>query len=728
MVTIEIDGQKIETEPGTMVIQVADKAGIHIPRFCYHKKLSVAANCRMCLVDVAKAPKPMPACATPVMDGMVVLTKSPKALLAQKAVMEFLLINHPLDCPICDQGGECELQDVAMGYGDDVSRFNLGKRAVGALNLGPLVATEMTRCIHCTRCVRFGTEIAGRRELGATGRGEHMEITTYLENNLDSELSGNVIDLCPVGALTSKPFRFRARSWEMKQFAGVAPHDGIGSHLFWHSHRQSVVRVVPREQETLNETWLSDRDRFSYEGLGSAKRLLQPMVKENNSWKLIPWDLALTYAADALKNTIEKHGPESLGALLHPNCTVEEGFLVQKLLRELGSDNIDCRLRQADFSGDATLKLKPWSADLAALETAPAITIIGMCPRTAAPILAHRLRRAAQKGVSIQYINATTVPAGEFATAVMAFKGVPNGHIIVGGEVFAHPEGDSLRTHLQTISKSNAGFYHELPFGANALGLSEAGVMPRTGKSVRDMLSQSLAAYLLVHCDPVLDTVWGKSSQAALSGAEHIIAITAFQTESVLAHATLLLPAGVAPETSGTFVNALGMWQNFVGAAKPPGEARPVWKIIRVLANMLGVSGFEYESTEQVLTELKAQGPYASDACALPLKPSVTPVNGLVWVAPLGLYHTDNMVRHAEALSHTADAKRAYIARLHPGTAAANGLHDNHNVRITTSVGSVETLLAVDDTIPQNTLYLESGTHLAATLGQPFQTVKVEAV
>jgi len=378
MTTIEINGKPCQAKDGNMIIEVADAHGINIPRFCYHKKLSIAANCRMCLVEVENAPKPMPACATPIAQGMKVHTDSPKALAAQTAVMEFLLINHPLDCPICDQGGECELQDVAMGYGKDISRFNEGKRVVADENLGSLIATDMTRCIHCTRCVRFGEEVAGIRELGATGRGEHMRIGTYIKQAMQSEISANIIDLCPVGALTSKPFRFKARAWELQQAAAIAPHDCLGSNVDLHIRQQEVMRVVPKENEAINETWLSDRDRFSYLGLRHEQRLAKPMIKKNGQWQESDWQQALEYTVTGLKQTIKQHGAAQLAALGSPSATVEELFLLQKLMRALGCHNIDHRLQQTDFADQASAPLAPiCQLPYAELENQQAILLVG---------------------------------------------------------------------------------------------------------------------------------------------------------------------------------------------------------------------------------------------------------------------------------------------------------------------------------------------------------------
>lgn len=452
-ITIEVDGIQMEARKGAMLIEVTDAAGIHIPRFCYHKKLTVAANCRMCLVEVEKAPKPLPACATPVMDGMKVWTQSAKAQSAQQGTMEFLLINHPLDCPICDQGGECELQDVAMGYGSDVSRFVERKRVVKDKDIGPLIATEMTRCIHCTRCVRFGTEIAGIRELGATGRGEHMEIGTYLAKSIVSELSGNVIDICPVGALTAKPSRFAGRSWEYAQHPAIAPHDSIGSHIFLHTMRDKVMRVVPRDCESINETWISDRDRFSYEGLYSLDRAVQPLLKQADEWQVVEWDNALTAVHQGLSQVIEQHGPDAVGVLVSPTATLEELYLAQKLSRGLGIANIDHRLRQADFSDQDHAPVFPWLGQpLETLEQVDAALLIGSNVRMEQPIAGHRLRKAALAGGKIMFINPRDF---EFRFPVAA-KLIVDPLTMVSGlagvaKAIAERKGEQLPDHLYAL-------------------------------------------------------------------------------------------------------------------------------------------------------------------------------------------------------------------------------------------------------------------------------------
>ena len=555
MVKIEIDGRTIESKDGAMIIEAADDAGIPIPRFCYHKKLSVAANCRMCLVEVEKAAKPLPACATPITDGMKVYTRSKKAVAAQKGVMEFLLINHPLDCPICDQGGECDLQDLAMGYGSSHSQYGEQKRVVKDKDIGPLVATDMTRCIHCTRCVRFGQEVAGVRELGATGRGEHMQIGTYVAKAMTSELSGNVIDLCPVGALTSKPFRFHARGWEMDKVSSVAPHDCVGSNIHVESLRGQVRRVVPEENESINETWISDRDRFSYEGVNSQDRVAVPMIKHGDEWAECDWQTALEFAVAGLKGVVDNKGSAQLGALSSPSATTEEMYLLQKLLRGMGSANIDFRLQQQDFSDQSRMPLYPsLGKSVADLDSLKAVLLIGSNVRMDQPIIGLRIRKAAMNGAKVMFINpvdydftfkvhtktiaalsemevalvaiakalqeaGVTAPQGladlfanvevtETARTMAAeLKGSANSAILFGTYAESLPNAATLRALAQAIAKMSGASFGSLTAGANSAGGYLAGALPHRaaagkggtfGLNAAAMFEEKLAGYLLL--------------------------------------------------------------------------------------------------------------------------------------------------------------------------------------------------------------------------------------
>ena len=634
-IEIEIDGQSLKAKPNQMVIQVADEAGIYIPRFCYHKHLTVAANCRMCLVEVEKSPKTLPACATPVMPGMKVFTRSPKALAAQKAVMEFLLINHPLDCPICDQGGECELQDLSLGFGSADSNYNEGKRAVKDKDIGPLISTEMTRCIQCTRCVRFGDEIAGLRELGATGRGEHMEIGTYVEHAIQSEVSGNIIDLCPVGALTSKPFRFTARAWELQQFPTISAHDCIGSNIYAHTRNGKVMRVVPRENKGLNETWISDRDRFAYEALYHADRLTVPHIRVGNTWQETDWQTALEFAAEGLQKVIAANGAEQVGALASPNSTVEEFYLLQKLLRQLGSSHIDHRLRQTDFADQDAMPLFPGlGASLAELENADVILLVGSNIQKEQPMASLRVRKAFRKGASIISVNMLDyrfnfdvvekyiVAPHDFLdglTHAANSNYLANGkkvHIILGALALNHPDAAHIRKCVTEIAERCNGVVSILTEGANAAGAWLAGAIPhrlaagqadaKAGLNARALFTIPRQAYLLLNVEPELDCAEPVTAMRALERAEFVVSFSVFDSAALRHVAKVIFPVAPFTETSGTFVNAAGDWQSFRGVATAVGESRPAWKVLRVMGNLLQAEGFEYNSSEDVLEELKA--------------------------------------------------------------------------------------------------------------------------
>ena len=663
-VNIEVNGVAVKAPKGEMIIRVTDANGAYVPRFCYHDKLPIAANCRMCLVEVEKAPKPMPACATPVAEGMKIFTRSPKAIAAQKATMEFLLINHPLDCPICDQGGECELQDLAVGFGRDISRYNEAKRVVKDLSLGPLVSTDMTRCIHCTRCVRFGQDIAGIQELGTTGRGENMQIGTFIEHSVDHELSGNIIDLCPVGALNSKPFRFSARSWEMTQQPLVSPHDGFGTRLYGHVLRGKLMRVVPQPCEAINETWIADRDRYSYEGLSSDERLTTPRLRASNgSWQATDWDTALTAMANGLKEASAQSGTAGLGFLAHPSSTVEECYLLGRVAHGLGSSNIDHRLRQRDFRDQASdIGAPGLNMPLADVDVLDALLIVGSNLRAEIPMLAHRVRKAARRGARVSVLNPqnfevlfplahtlTATPAQmlrELAGVLLAayeaagtkpsstlaplLTGVTisDAHraiaqslqagrraIWLGALALRHSAYAELRMLARELARITGATLGELLEGANGSGAYLAGCVPhRThagavrsvyGLNARQMLEQPLPGYLLLGTEPWADGVQPQSL-ATLQRASFVGAITCFVSPSLLQVAQVLLPAAAFAETSGTFVSLEGRWQSFAGAARAPGDARPAWKILRVLGNLLNLADFDYQSSEQVRDELRA--------------------------------------------------------------------------------------------------------------------------
>ncbi|MFM7397143.1 MAG: NADH-quinone oxidoreductase subunit NuoG [Gammaproteobacteria bacterium] len=661
LINVEVDGTPVKARKGAMIIHVTDQHGAYVPRFCYHDKLPVAANCRMCLVEVEKAPKPLPACATPVAAGMKIFTRSKAAIGAQKATMEFLLINHPLDCPICDQGGECELQDLALGFGRDISRFTERKRVVKDKNLGPLVSTDMTRCIHCTRCVRFGQDIAGIPELGTTGRGENMEIGTWIERSVDHELSGNIIDLCPVGALNSKPFRYQGRSWEMTQVPFVAPHDGMGSNVFGHVLRGKLKRVVPRANDDINETWIADRDRFSYEGVLSSDRLTKPMLREGGHWREVEWDEALSAAARGLRAS-----GAATGTLVHPSCTTEEMHLAARLTRDLGSQHIDHRLRTRDFRDHSADPLRPsFGLSVADVETLSGVLVVGSNLRSELPILAHRLRKAVVRarakvafvdsrvreyrfpietqiarlpsewvhelaGILAAVCELTGTQPGEAYSSVLrgvtattaqrvAAAALCQGSsraVWLGAMALRHPAAVDLRSVASEIARISGASFAMFAEGANAAGAWLAGVVPHRqaggvavaeapGLDARGMLENAQRAYLLVGAiEPAADMADPALAARALGSAACVVAVTPFVTDEIKKFAHVLLPMGTFAETSGTYVNLEGRWQSQTGLSKPAGEARPGWKILRVLGNQMELAGFDYQSSEEVRDEL----------------------------------------------------------------------------------------------------------------------------
>jgi NADH-quinone oxidoreductase subunit G len=786
-ITIEIDGRACDAVPGEMIIQVADREGIDIPRFCYHKKLSIAANCRMCLVEAEQGgrpfPKPVPACATPVGAGMKVLTRSPRALEAQKGTMEFLLINHPLDCPICDQGGECELQDVAMGYGGDVSRYSEGKRVVQDEDLGPLIATDMTRCIHCTRCVRFGAEIAGVRELGATGRGEDMRIGTYVEHTVAHELSGNIIDLCPVGALTSKPFRFKARAWELIQRDGIAPHDAVGSNIHLHIRGNRVMRVHPKDNEAVNETWISDRDRFSYEGLSSPDRLLQPLVKRDGQWQPIAWQEALVLLAERIKAA----GGDQVGMLMAPNATLEEMYLAQKVLRGLGGGNIDTRLRQQDFRRDAADPALLWlGVPIAELETRKAVLLIGADIRQEQPLLAHRIRKAAMAGGQVALVNpiglSLTFPASQFvdtpagmladlAAIAKALRkrgsgpvkdliagATPEAHhretaerlgaaakdgrglVLLGGLAAAHPDFALLKELAYLIAAAAGAQVGYLPGAANSTGAPLAGALPhllpgakaaeRVGLNALAMLEKARQVYLLWGLEPGYDLVNPSLAAGAFGQAGFVAACTAFRSPSLEAAAHLLLPIGAFAETSGTYVNAGGTWQGFQGAVPPPGEARPGWKVLRVLGNLLDLPGFDYADSAQVCGELRGlcEGVRPDNRPRGKFQPDgPSAADGLIRVGGVPTHAVDPLVRRAPALQRTP-AATPFGVRLSPEEAKRLGLAEGDSVEVGQNGARARTQVTLDAAVPAGCIFVPAGVAGSEQLGVQIGPVTVQKV
>jgi len=787
-VEIEVDGQPVRVRKGAMLIEATDAAGIDVPRFCYHRKRSVAANCRMCLVEVEKAPKPLPACATPVADGMKVRTSSSTALDAQRGTMEFLLINHPLDCPICDQGGECELQDVALGYGEGISRFTEAKRAVSDEDLGPLIATDMTRCIHCTRCVRFGTEIAGVRELGATGRGEDMRIGTYVGRTVGSEMSGNVIDLCPVGALTNKPARYTFRPWELIQQATVSPHDAIGSNLYLHQRRGRIMRAVPRDNESINETWIADRDRYACHGLYTDDRVTRPLVKRNSGvWEEVDWDVALPAAVDALRGIVDRHGPDEFGAIVSPYSTLEEQYLLQKLVRGLGSPHIDHRLRQLDFSDQDSAPVMPWlGQSIAQLEQLDAGLLVGSNVRKEQPLAAHRLRKAIRgKGAKVSFINmrrfdwhfdvdqevvvhpdrmaaelaavgaavrertGADVPAGveaalDAARPAASHRAIAEALIegeqttvLLGSQALGHPALADLRALADAVARMSGARFGYLPEAGNACGAWLAGCVPhrgpacaaveRQGESLEGLWERPRKGYLMLGVEPEFDAANPLAAAAAMERAETVLSIAPFTTDAMLQYADIILPCATYAETAGTFVNAEGLWQDFAAAGSAPGDARPAWKILRVLGNELGLGGFDFFAADEVRRELKEQcRELALDnaVAAADVRP-VEPREGLVRFGDVPMYSVDPLVRRSRPLQEAADAGRP-VARVAREDAERLGLTDGARALVRQEGNEQLFEIAVDDGLAAGCVWLPQGLVETAALPSASGPVELE--
>jgi NADH-quinone oxidoreductase subunit G len=780
MLEIEIDGNKVSIPAGGTIMDAAAQIGVYIPHFCYHKKLSIAANCRMCLVQVEKAAKPMPACATPITDGMKVFTKSDYAVKAQKGVMEFLLINHPLDCPICDQGGECSLQDLAVGYGGSASRYQEVKRVVTEKDLGPLVATDMTRCIHCTRCVRFGQEVAGIMEMGQVGRGEHSEIMPFINKTIDSELSGNIIDLCPVGALTSKPFRYTARSWELSRRKSVSPHDGLGSNLAVQVKNNRVMRVLPLENEAVNECWLSDRDRFSYEGLNSAERLTRPMVKQDGKWMEVDWEAALAYVANGLKQIRELHGADSIGALATPHQTVEELYLLQKLMRGLGTGNVDARVRQLDFSADSALTGAPWlGMPVAELDKLDRVLLIGSTLRQDQPLLAHRLRQAVKHGAHLNLVNpvdddllmkvankSIVPPQGMVnslaqvaaSLATLTGKALPAGiaaltttlsiapaneaiarslssgerkAVLLGNMAQHHQQYADLHALAQVIAELSGATLGFLGEAANSVGAYVAGAVPHLAKSglnAAAMLAAPRKAYLLLGVEAELDCHNPAQAVSALQSADMVVAMSAYK-HAAMDYAEVLLPIAPFTETAGTFINTEGRIQSFNGAVKPLGETRPAWKVLRVLGTMLGLPGFAYDTAEDVRKAALPNNALPENALnnqlsAIKLS-SVDMAPGIVRIGEVPMYQADAIVRRAESLQKTHNAE-APVAQLHSSTLAAQGLNADAMAVVRQGDSRLIVRMQIDDALPPGCVRLAAGHPHTSGLGAMMGEISLE--
>ena len=770
MVEIEIDGKKVEVPAGSMVMDAANKLGTYIPHFCYHKKLSIAANCRMCLVEVEKAPKPLPACATPVTAGMVVKSASDKAVQAQKGVMEFLLINHPLDCPICDQGGECQLQDLAVGYGKGESRYEEEKRVVAPKDAGPLVSMqEMSRCIQCTRCVRFGQEVAGVMELGMVGRGEHSEITAFVGSTVNSEMSGNMIDLCPLGALTSKPFRYSARSWELSRRKSVSPHDGHGANLIVQVKSGKVKRVLPLENEDVNECWISDKDRFSYEALEAADRLTQPMLKQGGEWKEVDWQTALEYVAHGLKNIKHEHGANALAGVATAHSTLEELHLLQKLVRGMGSDSVETRLRATDFSlADVTPWLGMSINDFGKLNRA---FVIGSFLRKDHPLLATRLRLAVKSGAQLSMLNASAddqlmrvannfiaapsdwlnalsqvvvaVAAAKGVAAPAGFEGITAGEeakaiaasllsgdettakgVFLGNAAVAHPAAAKLHAAAQWIAEQTGAKLGYLTEAANTVGAYLA--KANGGKAA--VFTEPKQAYLVLNAEPELDSHNPQAAHAALQKAEMVVVMSPFKHG--MDYADVLLPVSPFAETAGTFVNAEGRAQSFNGTVKPLAETRPAWKVLRVLGNILGLSGFDYETSEAIRDEVLGAG--VTDVSAKLNNVSKQAVvagaaanAGVERLADVPIYFADALVRRAASLQMTNDAAVPQ-AVLPVALAAQLGVAAGDKVKVSQGSGSAVLVAAIDAGLAANTVRVAAAHAATASLGGMFGSITVE--
>lgn len=782
MLDIEIDGKPAQVPAGSTIMDAAELVGAYIPHFCYHKKLSIAANCRMCLVQVEKAPKPMPACATPVTAGMKVFTHSEMAVNAQKGVMEFLLINHPLDCPICDQGGECQLQDLAVGYGSSASRYQEAKRVVFHKDVGPLVSMqEMSRCIHCTRCVRFGQEIAGVMELGMANRNMHSEIQTFVGRSVDSELSGNMIDLCPVGALTSKPFRYSARSWELSRRKSVSPHDSLGANLTVQVKGNRVMRVLPRENEAINECWISDKDRFSYEGLNCAERLQKPMIRVDGALREVDWNVALDYVSHALKDVAKMHGGEAIAALGSAHSTLEELYLLQKLTRGLGSGNVDFRARRSDFSADGKLAGTPWlGLKLSEIKDLDAVLVVGSFLRKDHPLFAQRLRQLAKKSGQVSLISVTgddplinlhgqltvapdqlvnalagvvkaaaalkneVCPAGleaitPCATSQAIAESLCSGEqraIFLGNVAEQSAQSTQLHALAAELARLTGGRFGFIGEAANSVGGYVAKAVPdSTALNAYQMFAQPRQAYVLLGVEPELDSYNPQLAIAALKQAALVVMLTPFKHQAALDYADVLLPTTPFTETSGSFVNSEGRVQSFNGVVRPLGDSRPGWKVLRVLANLLALDGFAYESSEQVRDEIVAPGSEfvgglnnAIDGVALSptaAAPATSLQPGLQRIAEVPIYFADPLVRYAAALQKTRDAQ-APTARLCAATLAQLGIADGSQVRVRQGQGEALLTARADESVPTGCVRVAAAHASTATLGDMFGAINVE--
>ena len=776
MLDIEIDGKALQVAEGSTIMDAAHRIGAYIPHFCYHKKLSIAANCRMCLVQVEKAPKPLPACATPVTNGMKVQTHSEQAVKAQKGVMEFLLINHPLDCPICDQGGECQLQDLSVGYGGGASRYQEEKRVVANKDLGPLVATDMTRCIHCTRCVRFTQEIAGLMELGQAYRGEHAEIMSFIGQTVDSELSGNIIDLCPVGALTSKPFRFSARTWELARRKSVSPHDGLGSNLIVQTKHDRVMRVLPLDNEEINECWLSDKDRFSYQALNAPERLNRPMLKQDGKWHEVDWQQALDYVAHAFQDVARNHGPAALGALASPQATLEELYLAQKLLRGIGSENVDFRLRQSDFSLDGKRAGAPWlGMRIAELNALDRVLVVGSFLRKDHPLIAQRLRQAVKRGCQVSIVHSTDDDAllKFFAKAIAAPSQLPlllaqvvkaaaeekgiavdpaisavtvseqarriaaslvsgsNAAVFLGNFAQQHAQAATLHALVQQLAGITGARFGYFGEAANSVGGYVAHAIPSAGgMDAARMLAEPRKAYLVLHAEPELDCANPQQALAALRQAATVVVMSPFKLPGALDYADVLLPVAPFSETSGSFINTEGRVQSFNAVVKPQGDARPAWKVLRVLGNLHGLPGFEQSSSDEVRAEALAGKPeFVADKldnmANARFQTFAAAAAGAERISEVPIYFADALVRRSPSLQQSRDGALP-TARMSSAMLARFGLSAGDQVRVRQGSGEALLVAGLDAGLPDGCVRVPAAHPLTAALGAMSGELSVE--
>ena len=737
VVNIEIDGVAMQAKKGSMIIHASDKAGIPIPRFCYHEKLPIAANCRMCLVDVEKMPKPAPACATPVMEGMKVYTQTRRALDAQRNVMEFLLVNHPLDCPICDQGGECELQDVSMGYGRSVSRYVERKRVIADEDMGPLVATDMTRCIQCTRCVRFTADIAGTFELGGMSRGENLQIGTYDGKPLMSEISGNVIDVCPVGALTNKVFRFRARAWELIARDSIGYHDALGSNMHLHIHRGEVVRTVPRDNEAVNECWLSDRDRYSHQGLTSEDRALRPQLRDGDGWRDASWEEALAACAELIAGT----EPGQLGVLAHPATSNEEGLLLSAMARALGTGNVDHRLRQLDFADAAVAE--PFQMSVAAIENAAVVLLVGCNIRHEVPLLHQRLLKAGKHGTKIFAINPvdfdfafrlagsrivapSKLPGALAAVAASAgaalddslrgeaddssrlmaeaFAAAAGNSVILLGEMAEnHPQASHIRAAARGLATASGARINRIPQGANAIGLAAHSLIPvGQGKDAGAMLDTPLQAYVLYGIEPQFDFAEGTRAFKAFSAA-NVIAFSAYASEDLRRVAKVILPIALLPEMEATLTNLDGVEQQSAAGGRLPGDSRPGWRVLKALIERLALPGFDFTDIAGLRARVREASPVSGTGLARPRVAS----SGLERITSTPIYRGDAVLRRAGALN-AHPLTMAASAVLNPQDAGDLKLAAGAMCKVSDGIGTAALPVAISPRVPRGAVWIES--------------------